>query len=231
MSSKLVKKINKSIKTIKPTTHKGLPLLSFEEFRSQYTSQSTDNTIKTFDFQGYVEMENGNIEYRDVTAMNGLRDGIHIGIDGTIDYHKGQTGLKKPEQIEEYVVYITIPASVQKKEGVICKYGNCYSIEDYIKKWGEKEAKEDIKKAHSEDKLNSDGYVVMRLDIDPKKTPNARKKISSLSHAFNEYLRQDYPLGKLYDFMRVIDSLLAGNINPFEANSKIKEKLLDYSTD
>ncbi len=67
-------------------THNGFPVLTMAAFQALYSCQSHPGEVQTFDFRGYVEDETGKLMYMDVLATNGLRGGIHVGIDGTTSY-------------------------------------------------------------------------------------------------------------------------------------------------
>jgi hypothetical protein len=210
---------------LKPKTHKGLPLLTREEFQNLYKTQSTDGVVRTFNFQGYVEDVNavGEIGYRDVLATNGLRNGIHVGIDGTFNYHDGMRELKDPSEIGEYVVYVTVPPEAQKKERVICESDSCYSVqqkreqERFRLKFMEQEAWEKSVAEEIEEDQNREGWIVVRLSIDPKEDNQARKKVEIISLAITSYIEGNKPLEGLQEFILNVGIYLADHRLPHDA--------------
>lgn len=177
--------------------HNGLPVITEEEYRRGYNTQSSDAEVRIFDFTGYIERPDGSLLFRDVTALNGLRGGIHVGIDGTMDYWDSFGQVHGMEDIGEYVIYTIVPSETQKKEGVMVSCDSCYNVEEYQRtraKPGEGPL-EEIALAQSDA-----GYIVTRLNTDPQK-PGARDGIRVLSLAISEYIRGGYPLDRLKDFI------------------------------
>jgi hypothetical protein len=186
--------------------HNGFPVISEAEFNAGYRTQSDDDAVAVFNFRGYVERKDGTLTYADVTALNGLRKGVHVGIDGTSSYRGGQNGVTGPESIGEYVVYVTVPPEAQKAEGVLCRGDSCESVahfrEHESRYMEESDISEEVERYQSQE-----GWIVIRLTIEPR-MPGARDAISVLSVAISEYLRQGYPLDKLERFVRAAESHL-----------------------
>jgi len=117
-------------RSAKAKRHRGLPVLTVSEFSGLYRTSSSDNVVRTFDFRGYVEKEDGGIMYVDVLAANILRGGIHIGINGITSYRNRDTRndmMDGPEDVAEYDVYITIPGQTQRRGRVVCHMDTCMS--------------------------------------------------------------------------------------------------------
>jgi hypothetical protein len=190
---------------LKTRTHNGLPLISEEEFRAAYRTKSDSDTVVLFDFRGYIQTPNGRIEYRDVTATNGLRGGIHIGIDGVIGYWGAPPRPDGPHEVGEYNAYIIIPGKTQKAEGVLCRNDDCMSVAEFVERernyMSEGGIQEEIDRYPS-----GEGYIVVRLRIDPKEDPRAREKVSVLALAINKYIQEGLPLEGLSGFIRAAES-------------------------
>ncbi len=178
--------------------HNGLPVIPAEEFDQGYSTRSTDETQAIFNFRGYVEKPDGELVFRDAAALNGLR-GVHVGIDGTASYDEGGYGLKGPEDVGEFVVYIKIPSAVQRAEGVVCLNDTCKSVAAYR----EKESRYDDQETITEDirrRQEIDGYAVIRLTIDPR-SEGGRDAVGVLALAISEYLKSGQPLEGLESFI------------------------------
>ncbi|MEW6721663.1 MAG: hypothetical protein AB1324_00205 [Candidatus Micrarchaeota archaeon] len=193
--------------------HNGLPVMSSTEYDSLYRSRSTESEVRIFDFTGYVEDKSGKLHFRDVLALNGLRGGVHVGIDGTSSYGEGAHGLSGPSDVGEYVVYVTVPAATQKLEGVLCRADSCCSVADYRARESGfssgPEIEEEIRKGQGED-----GWIVDRLLIKPQE-PGARDAIRVLALAISEYLKRGHPLEGLKGFIDAAEShLLSGTAMP-----------------
>jgi|GEM_PF-6832315 hypothetical protein len=127
-------------------TKEGYPKLSFAEYRRMYETDIREFGAKsaaTFDFQGYVSLpkEYGGPKdvFRDVLATNGIlkddeQPGIHIGTDGVKSDRIDGKDMNGPGEVREYIVYITIPGSLQKRLGIVCRNDSCHSIEQFRKK-------------------------------------------------------------------------------------------------
>ncbi|MFH0884808.1 MAG: hypothetical protein V1861_03800 [Candidatus Micrarchaeota archaeon] len=200
-------------------THNGLPVISTEEYARNYNTQSTDSEVRIFDFRGYVEGADGSLRFRDVTTLNGLRGGIHVGINGTTDYWDGSHSVRGPEDLGEFVMYVLVPSATQKKEGVMVSCDSCYNADEYRRNRAQLSSdeclSEEIALAQSKD-----GYIVTRLYIDPQE-PGARDGIRILSLAISEYIKRGYPLDGLTNFVyaaeeRILASGGSGKIPTIE---------------
>lgn len=189
--------------------HKGLPVITEEEYRTLYNSHSTETEARIFDFRGYVERNDGSLTFADVVALNGLRGGVHVGIDGTVSYSQGNYGLDGPEKLGEYVVYVTVPAATQKAEGVLCINDSCHSVSDYTARESRYMSISDIEEDIARQQ-GKEGWIVARLDIDPQQ-PGARDALRVLGLAITEYLRRGGPLGGLKDFIYAAESHIMSN--------------------
>lgn len=191
--------------------HNGMLVMSESEFSRWYQTPSDDGTAKTFNFQGYVEDEEGRLHYQDVLATNGLRGGIHVGIDGTKSYREGKWDMKGPEDIGEYVVYITIPGETQKAEGVVCKWDSCYGVADFKARETQfsrdDTLENDLREAERIIKRSPEGedvWIVDRLGFEPKEDAYARDKVVALNTRRVHHLMTG---GRLEDTQRVIGEL------------------------
>lgn len=182
-------------------THRGLPLLKMKEYKKFYGIQPEGDAAAMSDFVGYVEDFAGNIRYVDATAVNALVGGIHVGIDGLISHEDALSPPKGPEDVGEYVLYIVISPSVQKKLRVVCTGENdCISAASFFEREKDIHTREEIenKLHYLQDKM---GYIVTKLPFEPKTDPDARKRVTLLALAINQYLREESPLEELKAFV------------------------------
>jgi len=203
----------------------GLPLLSLAEFQALYKIDSVPGEVRTFDFQGYVEIEPGVYRYADVLATNGLRGGIHVGIDGTTSYYdfQGKWSMTNHTDVREYDIYITIPPEVQKAEGVLCRGDSCISASQF------REELNDLDPAEFEQKLDESrdldgGWVVVRLIMDPQ-VPGARDALRMLNLAITHYITKELPLDKLKDFIDGAESHIQSNTTMARPETLLEEDL------
>ena len=187
-------------KGLKSKEHKGLPLITRSEYEKYYGTKSNNDVVATFNFVGYVEEEDGSIQYMDVTAVNGLR-GIHVGIDGVRSYRDGMLNPPQgPEDVGEYDMYVTVPPEVQVAEGVMCRFDDCESVESFRKSEAKWSTQEGIQ--NEIDNCQSDtGWIVSRLRFRPKKDPDVRKRVTVLAMAINDYLKMGGGLDELSSFV------------------------------
>ncbi len=187
-------------KGLKSKEHKGLPLITRAEYERYYGTQSNEDVVATFNFQGYVEEDDGSIQYMDVTAVNGLR-GVHVGIDGVRSYSDGMLNPPQgPQDIGEYDMYVTVPPEVQKAEGVMCRDDSCRSVESFRQseeKWSTQEEIQD----EIDNWQSQKGWIVSRLMFEPKKDPDVRKRVTVLAMAINDYLKMGGGLDELSSFV------------------------------
>ena len=210
-------------------THKGLPFISEAEYRAQYRTESTQDMTATFDFQGYVGFESGTIRYMDVLATNGLRGGIHVGIDG-IDYYSDQLSFAQgPSDIREYVVYVTIPLEVRMGEGLLCYNDECLTIAQYRKKLGDAYTEAE-KLVEIDNTQRNNRWMVKRTGL------TSRDHVKVLALAINEYIRDGRPLQELEGFIHAAESHIKSNTemardetllgeNPQKAWERFRENL------
>jgi hypothetical protein len=186
--------------------HNGLPVISEAEFNAGYDSKSDENEVRIFNFRGYVERADGTLRFTDVTALNGLRGGVHVGIDGVTSYWNFGGKASGPSDVGEFVVYAIVPPATQKSEGVVCIFDSCYDVSEYREKESKYCNEKDVSKEIDKYQATS-GYIVTRLTIDPR-MPGAREAISVLSIAISEYLKQGFPLDGLESFLRSAEERL-----------------------
>jgi len=173
----------------------------------------------TFDFQGYVRESRENYEkgisYRDVLTTNGIlkgneHTGIHIGTDGIINYnaYEGNRKMKGPEDIGEYDIYIRIPTALQKEKGVFIQYGRCSPANEV--------SAEELKEIYSRqiDSCKRYGiepgeHIVIRLDLEPKNDPSARKKAQAIHIAILRHIESGQPLDKIENLVRNLEASLS----------------------
>ncbi len=176
-------------------THNGLPLLTQAEFQQYYHMRSDDTMARTFIFQGYVENEGG-VVFADVIATTGVR-GIHVGIDGVVAYHAPEQPANTSE-VKEYVVYVTVPPEVQKKEGVVCQFDSCKSEHSFRHNESQymdrKAVDEEVESLQSQT-----GWIVVRLPLEVQE--GTREQVRELSLAINRYLTTGGCLEGLEDFI------------------------------
>ena len=195
--------------------HRGMRVLTAEEYKNNYRTDvrsHSEDSLTTFNFTGYVRgYDPDNPEsliYRDVIATNGLladetQRGIHIGIDGVIDYNRitGNHRMTGPEQVTEYDMYVTIPAELQKLHNCYCIFDSCRAVpenpEDYVT--------DDIERAYEQE----EGYIVIRLSLDPGEVPAAREKVLFLNDRLVQFVADGGRLEEIEDFVRDLqDELL-----------------------
>ncbi len=175
------------------------------EFRKYYDTDScaVGEGTATFDYQGLVKLGDGNIIYKDVLATNGLlksgsHPGIHVGTDGIVHYSSHQNhDMKGPEDVGEYNIYITVPGEIQKKTDSYCQYDSCYQATRFD---GTADELREIQ--------SSEGWIVMRLSIDPKEDPHARDKVAIIHQAIVHHIEQGRPLYQIDELVRGLEDRL-----------------------
>lgn len=188
---------------VKPRSHNGMPVITKEEYLALYNGQSDEKTVRTFNFQGYMEAKDGTLCYKDVIATNGLLGGIHVGIDGMKSYHSCD-GAKGPEDISEYVLFISVPARIQGERRVVCD-GDSISLEtEYIENAGHGEDG----RAHMGGIRDQENLVAVRLSAKPRKDAGAREKVFTLAMAVNNYVLAGHPLEHLKTFIYEVEDIL-----------------------
>ncbi len=103
--------------------------------------------------------------------------------------------MRSPNDVGEYVVYITVPPEVQKKECVYCACDDCQAVPSSGEE-NDYPSEDDIENYQSEK-----GYIVSRLCTCPEDVEDARKVISILNVAITQYIERGKPLDKLRDFI------------------------------
>ncbi len=218
--------------------HKGLPLLTREEFSKLYYTSSDENTSKTFNYQGYLEQKDGSIFYLDriatnnvKTASNSNEKGAHIGIDGIESYRNSILPLQDPSQVGEYNIYIKIPYEMQKQEGVVCRDDDCISVSKYIENaegYGSNlnEILEEI-----DEKQRAEDYIVVRCSTSPEDLPDARDRILKLNEVIIDYFKKGYDLGSLSKFIYAVDELLAEGCDYEDKENLVRGLLPNYAPD
>ena len=188
-------------------TYNGMPVMSEDDYIRFYNTDAKamqnvlEGSTTTFNFQGYVRTDDGNLYYRDAMATNGLlktdkHEGIHVGTDGIIDYNEmfGNHRMKEPEEVGEYDIYIKIPTEIQREKNVVCSCDSCETVESYKESFRVND--EQIRSEQSEQH-----YIVIRTGLDPKKDPYARQKIYLIHEAIVKHINDDGPLNEIADLV------------------------------
>lgn len=188
----------------------GLPVTPFEDYQRLYETDVRhfgEDVSATYDYRGYVHFnrepgENKTL-YRDVLATNGVLKelggkGVHIGTDGVLDYTNGMPDRESqgPESIHEYNIYINVPPETQKAQNVFVLLDGCFPVEGKPSYMDE----EDVTYAQGRD-----GYIVMRLDLDPAKDPLARKKAHFIHESIVQHLQNK---GSLADVEKLVYQIM-----------------------
>ncbi|TSC59186.1 MAG: Uncharacterized protein Greene041619_22 [Candidatus Peregrinibacteria bacterium Greene0416_19] len=191
-----------------PEYRNGLPVLTPEEFRTNYNTDQGINGIgsmTTFDFQGYVRTKDG-VHFKDVLATNGLLKtetckGIHVGTDGIVDYSAMTENrqMKGPQDVGEYDMYILVPGEIQRQTGCVCECDSCRRLDDF------NGTKEELEKIYS-----GEGYIVIRMMLDPKEDPHARDKAAIIHDLIVHHIRAGKPLYEIESLQREWEGRLMG---------------------
>ncbi|PJA45456.1 hypothetical protein CO174_03050 [Candidatus Uhrbacteria bacterium CG_4_9_14_3_um_filter_50_9] len=190
--------------------HEGLPVVSLEDYKRLYNTDIREagvDSAATFDFQGYVRVSQDGVEklvYQDVLATNGIQragdhDGIHVGIDGIRDYSDlmGHWTMQDASEVGEYDVYITVPKALQQEQQIICYGDRCISLDEYREFYlMDGDETSDVYESQADK-----GWIVMRLDLEPKQDPLARKKVELVSMAIVKYLEEGSPIPELNELV------------------------------
>lgn len=212
--------INDEAEITAQETKNGLPVISEADYLRLYNTDiraaGAESSV-TFNFRGYVRTAEG-VFYREVIANNGIargdaEKGIHVGTDGIVDYDAMYENhrMQGPEDVGEYDIYLIIPPEIQKRLNVVCRYDSCYTVEEVVQEelgFGDDEAtiREDIKRRQE----NSEGgWIVIRLGLDPKRDPLARKKVEFIHQMIVSHLEQGGSPSEIKSLAQDLDELLS----------------------
>lgn len=217
--STLVHQVQNDNSGIEYIEHKnGFPVIRSEEYSRIYNTDIRalgDDGAATFNFRGYIREDRPGFQkgvfFKDALATNGIlksngHEGIHIGIDGVISYDGPHDNhqMKGPEDIGEYVVYIEVPTELQRELEVVVSNDSCVSalslsadeVED-LYAFQEQMAKDY--------KTPASSYIVVRLDLNPKKDKLARDKVVLIHTKIIQYIESGKPLYLLQDIIRNLE--------------------------
>jgi len=189
----------------------GLPVIGEGDYWRLYNTDIRalgEKNAATFNYRGFIrsEDEQGRTaeSYRDVLATNGLlksadHPGIHVGTDGIVDYSALDRNhrMAGPEEIGEYDVYVDVPTAIQREQGVVVSYDSCFPAEEYQKQYGGDP--DDLYGGREHD------YIVMRLNLDPKNDPLARRKAEVLHGHIVDFIQSGSKLDGLTDSVRDLE--------------------------
>ena len=204
----------------------GLPVISAEDYVRFYNTDiraAGADTAVTFNFQGFVKEEReGYIQgtfYKDTMATNGIlkaegHEGIHVSTDGVIDYSaSGNYQMKSLEDVGEYDIYIKVPGKLQVEKMCVVRYESCTPESEFD---GDSE---ELERTRSED-----GYIVMRLKLEPREDKLARQKAELIHNQIVRFVERGGALHEIQDRTRSLENRLE---NISEEDFPTQKKLLE----
>jgi hypothetical protein len=153
-----------------------------------------ENEIATFDYAGKVQLNDGEVVYKDSMRTHGIlkthaHKGIYIGIDGITDYSNNRK-MQGPEDVGEYDIYINIPSELQKEKNCYVELDSCRAASEFQ---GDPEDLQSIR--------DSEDYLVIRTGLDPKDDPKAREKIEIINKSIVNHIMKG---GKLEEISELV---------------------------
>ncbi|MCR4311491.1 MAG: hypothetical protein NUV54_02940 [Candidatus Taylorbacteria bacterium] len=227
------------VSTLELGTREGLPIVSSEDYKRLYNTDIRargEETALTFDFQGYVREDRDGYQkgeyFKDALATNGIRKsetqkGIHVGIDG-VDMFGENSRMESTGDVGEYVMYVTLPPMFQEENGLICKYDDCMTVDDYkLQELDDNPSTEELQDFMKRIKVIQEGkgYIVVRLSIDPSEDPHARAKVKIINNKIVKFLEDGGSPTKVTQMVRDLeDELGLLSKENFEDKVKMLEK-------
>lgn len=190
----------------------GLPVINAEDYEKMYSTDiraAGSDKSATFDFQGFIKDERDDYEkgffYKDAMATNGIlkeegeHNGIHVGTDGIIDYNMllENHRMESSADVGEYDIYITVPGKLQKEKGVVCLNDSCQPASEF------EDDEAELERAQS-----GEGWIVMRLGLDPKDDSLARRKVQFIHEQIVKFIERGGDLSEIEKRTRELESQL-----------------------